>query len=233
MSVNGGRDMDKADHSGHRDRLRKKYEEFGIEALAPHEVLELLLFYAVPYRNTNDIAKKLLDSFGSLSAVLDATVGMLTEEGLTRNQAIFLRLIPDVSRRYLLDKHDDPGRVMDRDRLASFITDQFIGIEGKELVILVLLDIKGKLLFSGKIAEGEFNAANISKRKILRLALNYNAISAVLAHNHPSGFAMPSVSDFEATLDIKKALEAVGVRLLDHYIVADNDAVSMAETFGL
>ena len=220
--------MEKADHSGHRSRLRNKYAEFGIEALEPHEVLEMLLYNAVPYRNTNDIAKRLLDAFGSLGAVFDASVDMLTDEGLTRNQALYLKLIPDVTRLYSLDKYINPVKLVDTESIADYVIDQFIGIEGRERVILMLFDTKGKLLFCGILSEGEFDSAPVPIRKIMRLVMNYNAASVVLAHNHPSGFAMPSLKDVEATRAIMTSLKNVGVKLIDHYVVADNDAVSMA-----
>ena len=221
--------MEKADHTGHRDRLRKKYAEFGIDALSPHEVLEMLLYYAIPRRNTNDIAKRLLDSFGSVSGVLDASAEMLTEEGLSVNQALFLKMIPDVMRLYQLDKYENPARTeVNALNMGQFLIKQFIGLEGIERVVVLLFDIKGKMVFCGKVSDGEFNISEISKRKILRLALNYNAASVVLAHNHPSGLALPSKRDVESTLRIQEMLESIGVELLDHYIIADHDAVSMA-----
>lgn len=222
--------MEKADHSGHRGRLREKYLNHGIEALAPHEVLELMLYYAIPYRNTNDIAKNLIDSYGSLSNVLDAPVDMLVRSGLTSNQAVFLKLIPDITRVYMTDKYDNPDKVIDIDRLAELMIDKFIGREHDEQVMMMLLDSKGKEVFCGVIARGEFNNANIQVRNVIKLAVNYNAAAVVFAHNHPSGNAMPSSEDYRTTLELKRALGMVGVYLLDHYVVADHDCVSMAQT---
>lgn len=225
--------MQKADHSGHRNRLREKYIEHGVEALAPHEVLEMLLFNAIPYRNTNDIAKILLDRFGSLSAVFDATLDQLTEAGLTRNQAAFLKLIPDVTRLYALDKYDNPSKIIDLQRLPGYICDLFIGHESEEHVIFLLMDKKMKETYCGVVAKGDFSASAISMRKIIGLALNYGAAAAVLAHNHPSGFAIPSAEDYKATLQIRDSLRQIGVELLDHYVVADGDCVSMRDNGAL
>ena len=218
--------MQKADHSGHRDRLRAKYAEHGVEALAPHEVIEMLLYNAIPYRNTNDIAKNLLDRFGSLSAVMDASLQMLTDAGLTRNQALFLKLIPDVSRLYMRDKHENPGKVIDTDLLGDYIRNRFIGLMEEEHVFLLLVDIKMKEVFSGVISDGAFGCSLIPTRRILTLALNYGAAGAVIAHNHPSGLALPSREDCKATQSIRKSLQGIGVELLDHYIVADDECVS-------
>ena len=221
--------MQKADHSGHRNRLREKYIEHGIEALAPHEVIEMLLFNAVPYRNTNDIAKILLDRFGSLSAVFDASIEQLMNAGLTKNQAAFLKMIPDVTRLYAMDRYDNPSKIVDFEKLPSYIINLFIGYENEERVILLLLDKKMKELYCGVVAEGTFNNAAISIRKIISLALNYGAVAAVLAHNHPSGFALPSQSDYKTTIKIRDSLSNIGVDLIDHYVVADGDCVSMHE----
>ena len=223
----------KADHSGHRDRLRAKYAEHGIEALAQHEVIEMLLFNAIPYRNTNDIAKNLLDHFGSLSAVLDASVETLCESGLTRNQALFLKLIPDTARVYSIDKYENRDKVLDLENIGEYFIRKFIGIDDVEHVMLLLTDGKGKELFCGDIAEGDFSEANVSLRNIVKLALNYNAAAAVLAHNHPKGFALPSEADISATMSIQRALANVGVTLIDHFVVADNDAVSIAVALDL
>lgn len=222
--------MQKADHSGHRNRLRAKYTENGIEALAPHEVLELLLFYAVPYRNTNDIAKNLLDRFDSLSAVLDASVELLTEAGLTVNQATFLKLIPDVTRLYLLDKHEDNSKILDLSAIGDMLINRFVGMEQEEHVHLILVDKKMKVVYSGELSKGTFNASELSIRRILNLALNYGAVGAIMAHNHPSGFSMPSQQDVRATDQIRSALSVIGVRLIDHFIIADRECLSMRDS---
>ena len=222
--------MQKADHSGHRSRMKKKLTEQGIDVFEPHEVLEILLYYAIPQRNTNDIAKNLIDRFGSFSAVLDASPEQLKRAGLTEHQALLLKLIPDVTRLYLTDKYDNPHKVLDTGRMANYVINRFVGFEETENVLLVLLDKKGKELYSGMIAHGDFNTAYVSIREIVTLALNYGAVLAVLAHSHPSGIAMPSREDGETTIRVKRALRLVGVELLDHFIVADHDCVSFAES---
>lgn len=222
--------MQKADHSGHRARLREKYVKFGIEALAPHEIIEMLLFNAVPYRNTNDIAKHLLDRFGSLSEVLDAPIELLMAEGLTQNQATFLKLIPDVTRQYMLDKHDNPVRILDPDAIARYLADKFIGLEKMEQVFVLLVDEKYKEVYSGWLSKGSFSVSEISIRRLMSLVLNYGAYSVILAHNHPSGMAIPSQADYRATVRIQEVLGQVGVGLYDHYIVADHEVVSMRDS---
>lgn len=222
--------MQKADHSGHRARMKKKLLAQGLDAFEPHEVLEILLYYAIPQRNTNDIAKNLIDRYGSLSAVFDAPVDSLKNAGLTEHQALYLKLFPGVTRIYMTDKYDNPDKVLDYSRIAEYISDRFIGYEEEEHVLLILLDTKGKVVYSGMIAHGDFSSANVSVRNIVTLAINYSATAAVLAHSHPSGFALPSREDLYFTKSLKEALSFVKVTLLDHFIVADHDCVSMAES---
>ena len=222
--------MQKADHSGHRARMKKKLISQGLDAFEPHEVLEILLYYAIPQRNTNDIAKNLIDKFGSLSAVLDASLESLKNAGLTEHQALYLKLFPGVTRLYMLDKYENPDKTIGYEYVADYIKDKFIGFEETENVLLILMDKKGKEVYSGMIAHGDFDTAQISVRNIITLAINYGATSAFLAHSHPSGLALPSKEDVLVTRSLKEALKLVNVALLDHFIVADHDCVSMAET---
>lgn len=216
-------------HQGHRERVRNKFLQNGLDNFEKHEILEFLLFYCVPMKNTSVLAHKLIDSFGSLSAVFDAPFDALVDFGLTQTQATFLKLIPDISRVYIDDKHNSADKVVDYITLGDRILHKFIGRE-TEQVLLMLLDAKGKEVFCGIVSKGSINNTDIPVRKIVDFALRYNAKSAVIAHNHPSGIALPSVDDLQATSNVNSALKLIGVRLLDHYIVADNDCVSLAQS---
>lgn len=217
------------EHKGHRERMRKKYLLNGIDNFEPHEVLEFLLFYCVPMKNTSILAHRLLNEFGSISAVFDAPVDMLLDFGLTESQATFLKLMPDVARLYIDDKHNNGDKVISSDNVAQYILNKFIGRED-ENVLALLLDSKGKELFCGVVSKGSISTSEIPVRKIVDYALRYHARSVIIAHNHPSGVALPSRDDLLATANIKNALSLVGVRLVDHYIVADNDCVSLFES---
>ncbi len=222
--------MQKADHSGHRARMREKYLKSGLDVFAPHEILELMLYYAIPYKNTNDIAKNLINRFGSLDGVLDAPVDSLVEAGLTENQAIYLKLFPDITRIYYRAKYDSDDGPINFDNLPDYISRRFIGLTSQERVLLILLDVKGKEVFSGFINEGNFEATRLSVRSIVRLAMNYGAVTAILAHNHPSGVALPSKDDINTTLYLRDALSLVDVNLIDHFIVANEECISMAQS---
>lgn len=216
-------------HSGHRSRVRKKFLDNGIDSFELHEVLEFLLFYAVPMKNTSILAHKLLDSFGSISAIFDAPYDALIEAGLTESQAVMLKLMPDITRLYIEDKHNNKSKVVDVDNLPDVIIRKFIGREN-ENVLALLIDAKGKEVFCGIVSKGSLNDTTLPIRKIVDFSLRYNAKSVIVAHNHPSGVALPSRDDIDATVNLKNALDLIGVRLLDHYIVADNDCVSLAQS---
>lgn len=216
-------------HSGHRSRVRKKFLDNGIDSFETHEILELLLFYAVPMKNTSILAHKLLDYFGSISAIFDAPFDALVEAGLTESQAVMLKLMPDITRLYIDDKHNNKSKVVDIDNLPDAIIRKFIGREN-ENVLALLIDAKGKEVFCGIVSKGSLNDTSLPIRKIVDFSLRYNAKSVIVAHNHPSGVALPSKDDLDATINLKNALDLIGVRLLDHYIVADNDCVSLAQS---
>ena len=215
-------------HSGHRDRVRIKFIESGLDGFEPHEALELLLYYCIPRKDTNPIAHKLLDSFGSLSAVLDAPLDALKECGLSENAAILLKLVPQMSRLYLDDRHSN-SKVVDLDDLGGRLLHKFVGRD-YEAVVLMLLDVKYKEVFCGVISKGSVNSCDLYIRKIIENAMIYNASYAVLSHNHPSGLALPSMADLESTRTVSQALSLVGVKLLDHVVVADDDYVSMRQS---
>lgn len=220
--------MQKADHSGHRSRMREKYLKSGLDVFAPHEVLELLLYYAIPYRNTNEIAKNLLQRFGTLAAVFDAPQDSLINAGLTEHQAIFLKLIPDVTRLYYGAKFESDNGPLDFDLLPDYIANKFIGLGSRERVLLILADTKGREVFCGFVSEGGFEDTSIAIRPLVRLAMNYGAATAVIAHNHPSGVPLPSVADLCATRALRQALALVDVNLIDHFIVANDECISLA-----
>lgn len=218
---------EKHTHDGHRKRMREKYLEHGIESFKEHEALELFLFYGVPYKNTNPLAHKLLDDFGSLSAIFDAPPSLLREYGLSDHLITHIKLMPDMARLYFIDKTDNPSKAVDMGRLCNYFQPLFFG-KTEEVMRLLLLDKKGKMIYSGVISKGSINSTDVSIRKICELALYYNAKFAGIAHNHTSGLAKPSPNDIDCTNKVFVALQLIGVRLLDHVIVADDDSVSMA-----
>ena len=146
------------EHSGHRKRMRKKFIENGIDIFEPHEILEMLLFYAVPMRNTSILAHQLIDHFGSFSSVLDAPLDALISFGLTEAQAAYLKLMPETARLYLDDKHNNPNKIVTDENINEYMINKFIG-RIDDNVVLLLLDAKNKELFCSVINKGSINAS--------------------------------------------------------------------------
>lgn len=217
------------DHKGHRDRLRKKFLTHGLDVLQDHEVLELLLFYAIPRMDTNELARKLLDHFGTISAVLEAPLAELKEVGgIGDNAAVLLRLITPLSRRYQLSRNEKGICLPTTQACGDYLLPYFFGAT-EEMVYLLCMDAKCKVLTCRLLHSGSVNSASVPQRKAAEIALSCNASSVVLAHNHPSGLALPSKADVDTTMQLKFTLEALEIKLIDHIIVAENDFVSMAD----
>lgn len=219
-----------ATHDGHRQRLKERFMLEGLDHFNELQVLELLLFYVIPRQDTNPLAHRLLDQFGSLAQVLEAPVGELEKvPGIGQNAAAFLHLIREAGRYYQVNRTKQEKILNTTEKCVGFLSSFFVG-RRNETVFLLCLDAKCKLLCCKEIAEGSVNSASISPRRIVELALGVNASSAVLAHNHPSGLAIPSGEDVRTTHRIAAALQTVEIVLADHVIVADDDSVSMMQS---
>ncbi|MBQ7345219.1 MAG: RadC family protein [Oscillospiraceae bacterium] len=218
-------------HDGHRGRLRERFLAEGLDNFTDVQVLELLLFYCIPRQDTNALAHELLRQFGSLSQVLETSVeGLKTVKGIGENAATFLRLIPAVTRYYAVDRgmrNDAP--LLTTEDVGKYLLGYFQG-QSNETVYLLCLDAKCKPLCCPKIGEGSVNSAGVPVRRVVEAALSANATSVVLAHNHPSGIALPSKEDILTTRRVAAALDAVEVTLADHLVVADGDFVSMLQS---
>ena len=218
-------------HDGHREKMRRRFLSGGLEQFADHEALELLLYYAIPRRDTNPIAHALMDRYGSLSAVLAAPVEDLQKvEGIGENAAILLKLVPRLCGKARLADADRQELILNTaSRAGAYLLERFYG-QRSEVIYQLCLDRKGKLLACKKLGEGSIASAALDIRKLVENAILHSASSVVLAHNHPSGVASPSVEDYAATDRARAALETIGVALADHIIVADGDFVSLAES---
>lgn len=216
-------------HEGHRERMRNKYVNKGIEVFEQHEILEMLLFYAIPRKNTNDIAHRLLEACGSLSAVFDAPIDILMQQGLSYNAAVLLHMIPDLSRAYQSDKFDNEEKIITDENIGKKMVHLFAG-KNEECVYAFFLDAKGKEKYSGIISKGDASSAPLFSKDIVSIAARCKAVTVIIAHNHPSGVAFPSRADLEATADIADALDTIGIHLADHIIVAYRDYISLSST---
>ena len=178
-------------HKGHRQRLKARFREEGLDNFSEVQVLELLLFYAIPQKDTNPIAHDLIRHFGSVSQVLDASVVELTKvAGIGENAALLLKLVTEAGRYYLVNRGQQTTALTSLNACANYLVPRFFGRQ-VETVFLLCLDAKCKVLCCKEVGEGSVNSTSISIRRIVELALGANATSVVLAHNHPSGVAVP------------------------------------------
>lgn len=216
-------------HNGHRERLKARFKKEGLDHFEKHQVLELLLFYCVPRQDTNPLAHKLLERFGSIDAVLEATSAQLKEvEGVGDGVVQFLRLLREIKRYGGIKKAEERG--LSKLSECSDYLIPFFDDKRNEVVYLLCLDAKCKPISCKMVGEGSVNSAGVPIRRIVEMALGEGATSVVLAHNHPSGIAIPSDEDRATTMRLARALSAVEITLADHIVVADADAVSMAES---
>lgn len=216
-------------HDGHRSRRKTQFREHGLDAFADHEALELLLFYAVAQGDVNPLAHRLLERFGSLEGVFSAPPEELQEvKGVGEHTATLLTLILPLVRRVLMESGRRDVPLCDPGRLGRYFRGLFFGMR-QEMFYEACLDAKGKLLRCYKIADGGVDAVNVNIRRIVENALRCQASAVALAHNHPSGVALPSSDDNTTTLMAYDALRTVGIELVDHIIVADGDFVSLRD----
>ena len=217
-------------HDGHREKMRQRFLRHGLENFAEHEALEMLLYYAIPRRDTNPIAHALMERYGSLSAVLSAPVEDLVQvEGIGENAAVLLRLVPQIWAKARAADASRETVLSSVERIGAYLLSRFSD-EANEQVYQLCLDRKGKLLACKRLGEGGVSGAELDIRRVVENAILTRASAVVLAHNHPSGVALPSGEDLDATDRAEEALATIGVELTDHIIVADGDFVSLRQS---
>lgn len=217
-------------HAGHRSRVKTEFLARGLEGWPDHRVLELLLFYAIPQGDVNTLAHELLNRFETLAGVFDASVDELKKvPGVGEHTAVLLRLIPALGGRYQ-DQRAALGQLVNSPEEAAVILSQYFYGARNEMVYILCLDSKRKLLGVRKVSEGSIHAADINIRRIAEEAMGLRASALYLAHNHISNLAFPSPADWETTDTIRAALAPLGLELVDHLIFVEGDAVSLNQS---
>lgn len=217
-------------HKDHRQRLKQRFLREGLDNFDDLYILELLLFYCVPRRDTNEIAHNLLDRFGSLIRVMEAGPEELKKvSGVGEGVTTFISLLQQLNRACAIRRHEDISIINSHDDMKKLMLARMDG-QRNETVYLLCMDAKRKVLCLEKVGEGSVNSANVPIRRIVEIALAANATTVVLGHNHPGGLAFPSPEDINATNYVAKALWAVEIDLADHVIVSDGEYISLAQS---
>jgi len=215
-------------HDGHRQRLRQQFLEHGLDSFQDHQVLELILTYAIPRKDVNPLAHALIERFGGLEEVLCAPEDELCRvPGIGESAAVLLNLFYPVYNKARSSTAGKERILNEPEKVGEYLLGLFAGVR-EERMYQLCLDAKGKLLSCCRLGTGTVDAVSFSGRTVAVNALQCQASAVILAHNHPSGVALPSHDDITATRIAADALRALNIRLEDHVVVADHDYVSMA-----
>ncbi len=208
-------------HDGHRERLRKRYMENGLDGFAAHEVLELLLTFSIPRQNTNDIGHRLIGRFGTLEGVFQAEIPELMRvEGVGQRSALLLHLCGNLFRRVQLEQaaHGTKNTLLNAEDAARYAIELTRG-ERYECTYVISLDKNRGILHADRVAVGTLAETPLYPRTVVETALMQRAYSVMLVHNHPSGDPTPSGADRQVTESVDAALRSIGIQLFDHLVV--------------
>ncbi|BEO95662.1 DNA repair protein RadC [Fusobacterium nucleatum] len=228
--------MNEKDSQGHRERIKEKFLKNGIDGFAEYEILELLLTYCIPRKDTKPIAKELLNKFKSLDNVFKADLDKLSAiDGLGKNTVAFLKLIGDLpsiiykdelKNKKLVDK--ETLKISNKDVLLKYLRNK-IGYEEIEKFYVLYLSSSNEVIEFEENSVGTLDRSSVYPREIYKKIINLNAKSVILAHNHPSDNITPSKCDIELTNEIAKGLKNFGALLIEHIIITKNSYFSFLE----
>ena len=215
-------------HTGHRKRVKERFKQSGLGAFQRHEVLEFLLFFGIPYKDTNEIAHNLINKFGSFANVFDAPIDALMDvAGMTENAAVLIKMLPDAARLYRHDKITEKRDISNFSKCCEYLSNLLYDSTIEEFY-LMSLDSDNKLINCSKLATGTVNRVSINVRDVLKQALLDRAVNVVLAHNHPSHIPYPSKDDYRTTKTIVLSLSYADINVYDHIIVSGGQYYSLS-----
>ena len=217
-------------HEKHRERVKQRFLTEGLDSFDEHQVLEFVLFFALPRIDTNEVAHELINKFGSLKRVADASLEELMEvKYIGDHAATMLKLIAGVSKRYYMDAVGNVKIYDTLDKIGEYLINLYID-STSEKIYLLLFDGKMKMIKSIMIAEGSLASIQLPMREIIKEIINLRATSAVIAHNHPDGLLLPSREDVDVTMTLMNAFEMIDCQLIEHIIVADRGYLPVMES---
>ena len=218
-----------ANHQGHRQRMRARVEQYGLESLVPHEALEYILYITNARRDTNGLAHDLIERFGDFAGVLEASEeDLLTVEGVGPATARMLHLLPQISRYYTQSSMHGRKSLKTTEELAEYLMKQFAGA-AQERALLAALDSRSRVKGLFWLRDGTGSRVSLELKDVVAAALKGGTDRVVLCHNHPNGIVLPSREDLQATENIVRALGLVKVQLRDHIILTESEYFSMRE----
>ncbi len=227
-------------HKGHRERLKKQFLESGLDSFHEHQILELLLFYSIPQKDTNDIAHSLINEFGSLAGVFEASYEeLITVKGIKHNSAVLIKMIPELYRQQcismnkLTELHETEfAKSYIRNKYEEFVQAKLTAYTD-EVFLVLCLDNSNRIKNCSIITKGTPADAHVEPRKIVEVALRNNSTNLIIAHNHPGGMARPSAQDCKFTENLEKLLAPLKINLRDHIIVSDASRKPYTSTFSM
>ncbi|HQT64454.1 MAG: hypothetical protein B7Z75_02675 [Acidocella sp. 20-57-95] len=216
--------------AGHRERLRARLISAGPEALADHEMIEIVLFLAIPRRDTKQIARLLIGRFGSFANVISASVpDLLAVEGIGEAGVAALKTVQGAAQRLARAEVLYRPVLSNWDRLMEYLQ-AVLAREKTEQFRILFLDNRNRLLADEIQTKGTVNHTPVYPREVVKRALELHATAVILVHNHPSGDPSPSADDIEMTREIKRATAALNIVLHDHVIVGNGQWMSFRKT---
>ncbi|MBP7462352.1 MAG: DNA repair protein RadC [Candidatus Delongbacteria bacterium] len=226
--------LSEPDYTGHRRRMKDKYRSSGLDTWLDYEVLEFILTFSVPRRDTKPIAKKLIQRYQRLGRVFEVSIPELQALGLTEQSAILLHLMRDLAIRYTREALIDGDGLSSPQLVVQYLTAELKG-RSNEAFMVIYLNNQNRVIHSADrngiriLQEGTINQSVVFPRRIVEEALKLHAASIILAHNHPAGSLSPSPEDLKVTHTIRQALQTVEIRLLDHIIIGGSHYYSFRE----
>lgn len=209
----------KPSYLGHRQRIREKFAAGGLDHFLDHETLELLLTYCIARRDTKPTAWALVRRFGSLAAVLDASVEELCHiDGMGVQSAQFLKLIRAVFKKYSLEEVKQKITVRTPEQVLEYCKASLAG-NADECLELIFLSVRNTIIGTEVVSQGSLDRVSVSPRKIVERALAAKAAALILVHNHPSGDPTPSMEDVVLTKEVARAAALLGITVHDHIII--------------
>jgi len=216
-------------HRGHRERMRQRYLKEGADGFADHELVEMLLYYALAQGDTNPLAHKMIQEFGSLSTLIEADILDVSRLcGVKTSTALLFSLQREISKRCMQSRWRDRVVLNSVSKALVYCSSLFM-YQNYEQFYTICLDSKQRFIHAAKVADGVIHQAVVHPRLVVEAAFKHQASGVILSHNHPGGSERPSFNDIALTTQLKELLLALDIQLVDHIIVADGKAFSFRE----